>query len=197
MIHGEETRVDKREHLKVALDVYKDRAEDHQNPIKWGLWYGISIVFFETRWPWPSRIKVFLLKCFGAKVGRGVVIKPGVRIKFPWKLSVGDYVWVGDDVWIDNLASVEVGSHVCISQGAYLLTGNHDYKSPCFNLMAESIKIEDGVWIAAKAVIAPGSVIESHAVITAGSILVKRAEAYKIYQGNPAMAIRDRKIEPK
>ena len=79
--------------------------------------------------PYPSTFKAIILRVFGAKVGKGLVIRTHVRIKQPWRLSIGDHVWIGESVWIDNLVQVAIASNVCLSQGAFLLTGNHDYKS--------------------------------------------------------------------
>ena len=97
-----------------------------------------------------------LLRMTGASVGAGVVIKPRVTIKYPWKLAVGNHSWIGEQVWIDNLDQVTIGAHVCISQGALLLCGNHDYKKPTFDLITGPIVLEDGVWIGAKASVALG-----------------------------------------
>ena len=131
---------------------------------------------------------------FGAKIDRGVVIKPGVNVKYPWHLSVGDYAWVGENVWIDNLTQVSIGNHACISQGAYLLTGNHDFTKNTFDLIVKSVTIEDGVWIGAKAIVCPGVTAESHAVLTAGSVATKNLAAYTIYSGHPAAAVKERSI---
>lgn len=135
-----------------------------------------------------------LLKLFGAKVGSGVVIKPGVNIKYPWKLIIGDFSWIGEDVWIDNIEQVIIGSNVCISQGAMLLTGNHNYKSVSFDLVIGSITLEEGVWIGAQAVVCPGVSCGSHSILTVGSVAPKNLEPYSIYQGNPAIKIRNRII---
>ena len=99
-----------------------------------------------------------MLVAFGARIGKGFVIKPAVNIKYPWKLKVGDDVWIGENVWIDNIGNVTIGSNVCISQGAMLLTGNHNYKSETFDLMIKPIVVEEGVWIGAKATIAPATI---------------------------------------
>lgn len=133
-----------------------------------------------------------MLRLFGAKIGTDVLIKPCVNIKYPWFLEIGDHSWIGENAWIDNLAKVTVGANVCISQGAYLLTGNHDYSTPGFNLIIKGIVIEDGVWIGARSVICPGVTCKSHAVLSAGSVATKDLEANSIYQGNPAVKIRDR-----
>ena len=97
--------------------------------IKITLWTLTSALLFRTSLPVPSTIKVAILKLFGANIGAGVVIKPSVNIKYPWKLSLGEHTWIGEDVWIDNLEAVNIGDNCCLSQGCYLLTGNHDFTS--------------------------------------------------------------------
>ena len=89
------------------------------------VWYFINVLFFINPLNPFSCIKVRLLRLFGAKIGKGVVIKPKVNIKYPWRLEVGNYTWIGENAWIDNLANVKIGNNVCISQGAMLLCGNH------------------------------------------------------------------------
>ncbi len=142
-----------------------------------------------------SSMKRLLLRLFGARLGKGSIIKPGVNIKYPWKLEIGDHVWIGEGVWIDNLDHVIVGSHVCISQGAMLLTGNHNYKRITFDLMTGPIKLQDGVWIGARAVVCPGVEAHSHAVLTAGSVATQNLNPHSIYQGNPAILVKNRSLE--
>jgi putative colanic acid biosynthesis acetyltransferase WcaF len=159
------------------------------------LWYLVNALFF-TNYVFPfSAIKVILLRAFGAKIGNGVVIKPNVNIKYPWLLEIGDHVWIGEQVWIDNLAKVVIGNHVCISQGALLLCGNHNYKKPSFDLIVGKITIEEGAWIGAKSVVCPDVIVHSHAILAVGSVATKNLEPYGIYQGNPAGKIRDRKFD--
>ncbi len=158
------------------------------------LWFLTNTFFFQNPLSVSSTLKVILLGLFGAKIGKGVVIKPSVNIKYPWKLSVGDYSWIGEGVWIDNLDKVHIGPHCCISQGALLLCGNHNYKKASFDLITEPIILEQGVWIGTKAVVCPGVVCQSHAVLSAGSVAIKNLEPYSVYQGNPAVKIRDRVI---
>lgn len=126
------------------------------------------------------------------KIGQGVMIKPKVNIKYPWLVSVGDYTWIGEEVWIDSLTEVRIASNVCISQGAMLLTGNHDYKSPTFDLRIGKIILEEGVWIGAKAVVCPGVTCRSHAVLAVNSVATKDLSDYGVYQGNPAQWVRNR-----
>jgi len=161
------------------------------------LWYFINVCFFINPFNPSSWLKRWLLKLFGARIGRGVVIKPGVSIKYPWKLFVGDYSWIGEKVWIDNLANVVIGNNVCISQGAMMLTGNHNYSAREFDLMVLAIKLEDGVWIGAKSVVCPGVTCKTHSVLSVLSVATKDLEPYTIYQGNPAIAIKERVIQGK
>lgn len=178
----------------VDLSRFDNRNYQPGSFLKKLLWYFTNALFFNTFLPFPSAFKVKLLKLFGAQVGIDVVIKPIVNIKYPWFLEIGSYSWIGEGVWIDNLAKVVIGNHVILSQGAYLLTGSHDYKKITFDLMLGEITLEDGVWIGAKAIVCPGVRCRSHSVLTVGSVAIGDLEAYTIYQGNPVQAKRERFI---
>jgi putative colanic acid biosynthesis acetyltransferase WcaF len=182
---------------KLALDQYNNdwfKKQIGASAFKQICWYFCNVIFFINPLNPGSSIKVALLRLFGAKIGKGVLIKPGVNIKYPWKLEIGDHSWIGEKVWIDNLASVEIGSHVCISQGAMLLTGNHDYTKKSFDLMISKIKLENGVWIGARSLVCPGVVCAEHSVLAAQSVASKNLEAYSVYQGDPAIFVKERKI---
>ena len=181
--------------VHIRLDQYTIGTYKHGSLAKRSLWLVTSLLFFQTNVPWPSALKRILLRCFGAKVGLGVVIKPNTRIKYPWRLRVGDHTWIGECVWIDNLDYVTIGSHCCISQGAYLLTGNHDYTKGTFDLITKPITLQDGVWIGAKAIVGPGVTCQSHSVLAAGSNTFTNLKAMGIYQGNPAKWKRQRDIK--
>ena len=159
------------------------------------LWYLTNVLFFISPLNPLSSVKVCLLRWFGAKIGTGVLIKPGVNIKYPWLLEVGNHCWIGERVWIDNLTQVVIGDNVCLSQGAMLLTGNHHYSLPTFDLQVASIVLEEGVWIGAKSIVCPGVTCHSHAVLAVNAVATKSLEAYTIYQGNPAVAVRERKMK--
>ncbi len=163
--------------------------------IKRLLWYFTNVLFFINPLNPSSFLKKLLLRLFGTKIGKGVVIKPAVNIKYPWLLRIGDYTWIGEHVWIDNLVEIEIGNNVCISQGAMLLTGNHDYKKKSFDLVTGKIVLEDGVWIGSKSIVCPGITCSSHAVLSVNSVATKNLNSYCIYQGNPAQKIRERIIE--
>ena len=180
---------------KVNLSIFNNSWYKPGSIVKRLLWYYINVCFIKSSFLWTNSLKVLLLKIFGAKVGRNIIIKPCVNIKYPWLLEIGNNVWIGEDVWIDNLGKVKIGNNVCISQGAMLLCGNHNYKKSSFDLIVEDITLEGGVWIGAKAIVCPGVTMKSHSVLTVGSVLTKDAEAYTIYQGNPAVPVKKRIIE--
>ncbi len=159
------------------------------------LWMLCSSLFFRHSLAISNSLKISILRLFGAQIGQGVLIKPAVTIKFPWKLRIGNHVWIGENAWIDNLDTVSIGNHACISQGALLLCGNHNYKSPAFDLITGPITLEDGAWVGAKAIVCPGITIRSHAILTAGSVATSNLEAYTIYSGHPAKIVRERKID--
>lgn len=157
-------------------------------------WYFLGSPLLSSRWVPMSSFKRFLLIGFGAEVGIGVRIKPGVRVKFPWRLKVGDYVWLGENCWIDNVASVTIASHVCISQDVLLCTGNHDWQDSNFRLAAAPICLEEGSWIAARAIVGPGVTVGRGAVLCLGSVAGRSLEPMTIYAGNPAVPIKPRQI---
>ena len=158
------------------------------------LWFFVGLPVLRASWIPFSGLRVWLLRLFGARVGKGAVIKPGVRVKYPWRLEIGNHCWIGEDSWIDNLAAVAIGSNVCISQGAYLCTGNHDWTDSGFALITRPIFIQDGAWVGAKALICPGTSIGAGAVASAGCVASGRLEPYTIYSGNPATPIKHRII---
>ena len=160
------------------------------------LWFLINALFLQNPLNPSGKIKSLLLRCFGAKIGAGVVMKPGINIKSPWMLEIGDLCWIGEGAWLDNLVPITLGDHVCISQGAYFCTGNHDWSDPAFGYKLGEIHVESGAWIGARATLLPGVRVASHAVIAAGAILSKDALPYTIYAGNPAVEIRKRAIKP-
>lgn len=156
------------------------------NPLKRILWYYINILVFKNGLFPLYILKVKLLRAFGAKIGKGVVIKPHVSIKYPWNLEIGDHVWVGENVWIDNLVLVKIGNNCCISQGAVFLTGNHNFKNVGFDLMVNEIVLNDRVWIGAMSIVTGGVVAEANSILLVNSVVSKRMTQNMVYRGNPA-----------
>lgn len=180
---------------KVDLSLFSvGKYDKGASSLKIAIWYMVNAFVVRAPWNVFGGVKKLLLILFGAKVGTGLVIKNEVVVKFPWYFKTGKNVWLGEKCWIDNIAPVELGDNVCVSQGALLLTGNHDYKKKDFPYRNGKIKIEDGAWIGAKAVVCSGVTVHSHAILTAGSVATRDLDAYGVYQGNPAMKVRERVI---
>jgi putative colanic acid biosynthesis acetyltransferase WcaF len=180
---------------RVDLSKFNNAWYNPGSRVKRSIWYLKNIFLFKTALPWPNGLKIFALRFFGAKVGKNVLIKPCVNIKYPWFLEIGDNVWIGEEVWIDNLGKVKIGNNVCLSQGAMLLCGNHNYTKESFDLIVGDIILEDGVWVGANSIVGPGVTMKSHSVLSAGSVLTKDTEAYGIYRGNPAEYVKGRVVE--
>ncbi|WAC39009.1 WcaF family extracellular polysaccharide biosynthesis acetyltransferase [Pedobacter sp. SL55] len=157
------------------------------------IWYFVSVLFIRSGIIPFSTIIVFLLRLFGAKIGKDVRIKPGIYIHYPWKLRIGDHAWLAE-CRIENLEEVTIEANACVSQQALLLTGNHNYTSVNFDLIVKPIVLEEGAWVGANATVCPGVTLKSHSVLTVGSVATKDLEAYTIYQGNPAVKVKDRVI---
>lgn len=156
------------------------------------LWHFLGAPIVSSNLIPVSAVKCLTLRIFGARIGRGVYAKPGLKVKFPWYLTVGDHCWLGEDAWIDNLAPVTIGSHVCVSQAAYLCTGNHDWTAPNMKLFRRPIVLEDGSWVGARATVCPGVTLRTGAVAAAGSVVTQDIPFYQIWAGNPAAYVRDR-----
>ena len=165
-----------------------------RGPIVRALWFFVGLPLLRAALNPSTALRVWLLRSFGAKVGCGTTMKPGMRVKFPWRLEVGDFAWIGEDAWIDNLALVSVGNNAVISQGAYLCTGNHDWSRATFDLRTGPIRLEDGAWVGARAFIGPNVVLERCAIAGAGSVVTRSIPAFEVHAGNPAAFVRHRVI---
>lgn len=179
---------------KVNNALYKVTIDIGAGSVKQLAWYLVNILFFKNPFNIFSGTKVTLLRLFGARLGKGVLIKPSVNIKFPWKLSIGDHCWIGEGVWIDNLSPVTMGESVTLSQGALLLTGSHDHTKETFDYLSAPITLEDGVWIGAKAVVFGGVTCATHSILGLNSVAERNLEPYMIYKGNPAIPVLKREI---
>lgn len=159
------------------------------------LWHFVNGLIFKSHFFPINFLKIAFLKLFGAKIGDGVIIKPAVNIKYPWFLEIGNNTWVGENVWIDNLTTVKIGHNCCLSQGAMLLTGNHNFKSSSFDLIFKPIVLEDGVWICAQSIVCPGIICHSHSILQVCSVAKENLQPYSIYSGNAAVFLKMRVID--
>lgn len=166
---------------------YDNRTFNRGAPLwKESLWRLIQGLFFQPLWHAPSSVRVFWLRLFGARIGRRCVVRAGVNIHFPWRLTLGDDVWLGEDCLILNLAPIEIGHSCCISQRAVLCTGSHDYRKPTFDLITRPIRIHDHTWIGACAFLGPGIDLGPHAVVAAGAVVTHHVPPQHLARGNPA-----------
>lgn len=179
---------------KVCLDLFDSNIglDREASKVKEILWYFIKIIFFLSAVPYPSKFKVIILRFFGAKIGAGLVLKPRVNIHFPWKLIIGDNVWIGEEAFLLNFEKLTIGNNVCISQRAFLCGGNHDYKVPSMPYRNGIITLQDGCWIGAVSFIGPNVIIGTDTVVSANSVVPKSLAENGIYSGNPIQFIKNR-----
>ena len=159
------------------------------------LWWIVQGTIFRMSPQFLYGFRRFLLRLFGAKIGKKVIVRPTVKITYPWKVTIGDYSWVGDDVVLYSLGEIEIGKNVVISQKSYLCSGSHDYLKGDFPIFAKKISIEDECWLATDVFIAPGIRVGSATVVASRSSVYKDLPPNKICIGNPAKVIRERKSE--
>lgn len=182
--------------MKVELNTYNnDWFKPGKSKLIQLIWYFVNAIFINSYIIPISSFKVFILRLFGAKIGKGVNIKPKVNIKYPWKIAIDDYSWIGEKVWIDNLEQVTIGKNCCLSQESMIICGNHDFKKSSFDLIIKPIILKDGCWIGARATVCPGVILNENAILSVGSIATSNLETNSIYQGNPAIKIKDRITE--
>ncbi|NPA51691.1 MAG: colanic acid biosynthesis acetyltransferase WcaF [Aquificae bacterium] len=156
------------------------------------LWWIVQDTLFRWSPQFMYGWRRFLLRLFGAEIGKEVIIRPTARITYPWKIKIGDYSWIGDDVVLYSLGEIEIGNNVVISQRSYLCTGSHDYTKIDFPIFAKKIIIEDEVWLATDVFVAPGVKIEKGTVVGARSSVFSSLPKGKVCIGNPAKPVKDR-----
>jgi putative colanic acid biosynthesis acetyltransferase WcaF len=158
------------------------------------LWWLFDALFVR---PTPQALyawRRFAWRLFGAKVGRNVLIRPGARVTFPWKVEIGDYCWIGDNATLYSVAPITIGEHSVVSQEAYLCAGTHDHRDVSFPLVPSPITVEPECWIAARAFVGPGVTIGRGAVVGACSVLLSDAPPASIVVGNPARPVAARQM---
>ncbi len=176
---------------RVRHDLFDGRPDLDRGRPAWveAVWYLVKCAFLLSALPWPTSLKCALLRRFGAKVGSGVYIKPRVNIHFPWKLAIGDHSWIGEEVFLLNLEPIVIGAHCCISQRAFLCTGNHDFRDPAMPFRNRPILVGDGAWVGAQSFVGPGVTIGSEAVVAAGSVVTRDQPGQMRCAGNPCVPI--------
>lgn len=155
-------------------------------------WWFVQAVLFKTSPQFMYSWRRFLLRCFGAKIGRNVILRPSMHTQFPWKVSIGDNSWIGDEVVLYSLGNIEIGSNVVVSQKSYLCTGSHDYLVDSFPIYTKPIVLEDECWLATDVYVGPGVTIGKGTVVGARSSVFKSLPENKICVGSPAIAMKDR-----
>lgn len=180
----------------VDLSAY-DNAQYHpgRGYFAQALWFFVGCPLVRSRVNALYNVKVAILRMFGAHIGSHVVLKPGVHVKYPWRLRIGDHCWIGENAWLDNLGQITLGDHVCISQGAYLCTGSHSWTDPRFRLIVKDINLLHGSWVGAQSVICPGVALGVGAVAAAGSVVTRDIPDFQVHAGNPASFSHQRKLE--
>ncbi len=166
---------------KIRTDKFNKEGFNRGSPIlKEILWIIIKNLFFLSPWPWPSKLKRYLLILFGAKVGVGLYIRPRVNIHYPWNLIIGKHCWIGEGCEILNLAPVTLDNYVAIAHFVYITSGSHDIKSKSMKYKNLPVYIAKGCWIASKSFICPGVKIGKYAVVGAGCIIKTNVEPYAV-----------------
>ena len=179
--------------MQIDLKSFRNHDFDRgASALKEGAWRLVQQFIFGIDVFRAYGFKSSVLSLFGARLQRGLILKPRVRITFPWKLVIGENTWIGEGVWLLNLASIEIGSNVCISQDAFLCTGSHDWSMSTFPLVTQQIIIQDNVWVCARVFVAPGVTIGEGSIVTAGSVVLCDMPAGMICSGNPCRPVKKR-----
>ncbi len=179
-------RVDGGETAWVDLRQYDQSRFDRGRPGLYILiWWLVQGIVFPLTLHNLDGVRCGILRAFGAKIGKGVKIRPTARFTYPWKVEIGDWSWIGDDVVMYSLDRISIGSHCVVSQKTYLCTGSHDIQDRAFGLLTAPIIIEDGAWIASDCFLAPGVNIGANTVIGARSNVLKSISSGQVAWGNP------------
>jgi putative colanic acid biosynthesis acetyltransferase WcaF len=158
------------------------------------LWWLVQATLFRHSPQFAYGFRAWLLRRFGAQVGVNTVIRPTVTVTYPWKVKIGDFAWIGDDVVLYSLGEIEIGADSVVSQRSYLCAGDHDYRDSTFPIRGRRIVVEAQSWIAADVFIAPGVVVGHGAVIGARSSVFHDMPSGMVSMGNPCRPLKPRKI---
>lgn len=156
------------------------------------LWRFVQSIFFKLSPQFFYGWRRFLLRLFGAKIGKNVIIRPSVTVTYPWKINIGDYSWIGDNVVLYSLDEIIIGSNTVVSQKSYLCAAAHDYSKFDFPIFGKKIEISDECWLASDVFVAPGVKVGKQCVIGARSSVYKNMPEGWVCYGNPAKPIKKR-----
>lgn len=178
---------------KIRLDKYNQTGYSRgKSGLVVLIWWLIQGTIFRFSLHPMYKWRHFLLRIFGAKIGKGVQVRASAKFTYPWKVEIGDYSWIGDNVELYSLDQINIGKHCVISQKSYLCTGSHDMQDPHFGLITKPIHIHDGAWIASDVFVYPGVTIGEMAVVAARSTVVKSVPSNEVHAGSPAKFMKHR-----
>lgn len=160
------------------------------------LWWLVQSTIFKASPQFAYKFRASVLRLFGAQIGVNTVIRPTAKFTYPWKVKIGDYSWIGDDVVIYSLGEIEIGHHTVISQKSYICAGDHDYTACNFPIRGPSIKIGSECWIATDTFVAPGVSIGDKTVVGARSSVFIDLPSSSICLGSPCKVIKKRLSQP-
>lgn len=156
------------------------------------LWWIVQSTLFAWSPQFMYSWRRFLLRLFGAKIGKGVLLRPTVKVTYPWNVEIGDYCWIGENCVIYNLGKIIIGNNVVLSHKVYLNTGGHDYTKPTFDIYAEPITLEDECWLTTDVYVGSGITVGKGTIVAARSSVLKDLPENKICVGTPAKPIKSR-----
>lgn len=160
------------------------------------LWWCVQSTLFALSPQFMYAWRAWLLRLFGAKIGKHTIIRPSVRVTYPWKLTLGDHCMIGDYVELYTLGEIEIGDCTVISQRSYICTASHDYTRPTFDIYSTKVVIESEVWLATDVFVAPGVRIGKGAVVGARSSVFHDVPSGTINNGTPARVVGSRTMQP-
>jgi putative colanic acid biosynthesis acetyltransferase WcaF len=160
------------------------------------LWWLVQATLFRMSPQLLYGWRRWLLRLFGARVGKDVLVRPTVEITYPWKVTIGNWSWIGDGVTLYSLGEIYIGDNAVVSQKSYICAGSHDYALPTFDIYAEPVNIENEAWVATDVFVGPGVRIGRGTVVGARSTVLRDLPAMCICAGSPARVLGPRPTSP-
>ena len=170
------------------LQLFNNNSAGKKSVLTIASWVVLQGLFFVVP-GFPSIFKRVVLRIYGGRIGKRVLLRRGVRIHFPWNLEIGDDCWIGEEVWFINHEKITIGSNVCISQRSIICSGGHDYRSASLEYAHKPVTIKDGAWVCLDAKVLPGVTIGECSVVSAGEIVRKSLPDYSMLVGRQVRPI--------